>query len=233
MDNTASGECRWLSFPDRAALEEAALGIILDSAAASIRERGCFRIVLSGGEVFHSLYARIPGISTDWSAWHIYFAYEYCMPPTKPELNFRLAQEAWFDRVSIPAEQIYAIPDDVRADKAAAAYAPLLAEVDLFDLTLLDLGEDGHVASLFPGNSWGAEPHSPDVLSIFNSPRRPPQRVSLSASRLSRSRHVAFLVSGESKRRAVAAWRSGEDVPARAIMPEAGVDVLVEAALLE
>lgn len=80
--------------------------------------------------------------------------------------------------------------------------------------------------------SGGAAPGSPDTLSVFDAPKPPPQRVSLSAARLSRARQVIFLVSGESKHRAVAAWRAGKDIPARAIMPAAGVDVLVESALL-
>jgi 6-phosphogluconolactonase len=67
---------------------------------------------------------------------------------------------------------------------------------------------------------------------VFEAPKPPAQRVSLSAARLSRARKVIFLISGESKHRAVTEWRSGKDIPARAITPAAGVDVLVESALL-
>jgi 6-phosphogluconolactonase len=67
---------------------------------------------------------------------------------------------------------------------------------------------------------------------VFDAPKPPSQRVSLSAARLSRARAVLFLVEGESKRNAVAQWRMGADIPARAIHPEAGVDVLLEAMLL-
>lgn len=226
-------QCRWHPVPDRPAMEEAALGIILDSAAASIRERGRFNIVLAGGETPRGIYERLREVPADWSAWHIYFGDERCMPPTEPELNSHMAGEAWLGHVPIPEGQVHVIPGGIRADKAAAAYAQLLVGVDLFDLTLLGLGEDGHTASLFPGNPLGRAPDSPDVLPVFNSPKRPPQRVSLSAARLSRSRKVLFLISGESKRKAVAAWRANEPIPASAIMPEAGVDVLVESSLLD
>jgi 6-phosphogluconolactonase len=214
-------------------MEEAALGIILDSAAASIRERGRFNIVLAGGETPRVIYERLREVPADWSAWHIYFGDERCMPPTEPELNPYMAGEAWLGHVPIPEGQVHVIPGGIRADKAAAEYAQLLAGVDLFDLTLLGLGEDGHTASLFPGNPLGVAADSPDVLPVFNSPKRPPQRVSLSAARLSRSRKVLFLISGESKRKAVAAWRANQPIPASAIMPEAGVDVLVESSLLD
>ncbi|MEP6605401.1 MAG: 6-phosphogluconolactonase, partial [Nitrosospira sp.] len=70
-------------------------------------------------------------------------------------------------------------------------------------------------------------------LAVLDAPKPPPQRVSLSAVRLNRSRQIMFLVSGESKREAVARWRAGENIPARAIGAENGVDVLVESALLE
>jgi 6-phosphogluconolactonase len=94
---------------------------------------------------------------------------------------------------------------------------------------LLGLGEDGHTASLFPGHEWGAAPGSPDVLAVLDAPKPPSQRVTLSAARLSRAREVWFVVSGDSKREAVAQWHSGENIPARAITPAAGVDVLVAA----
>ncbi len=223
---------RWHEFADKGALQEAALAAILDSAALSIRERGHFNLVLAGGETPREIYERLRSAPTDWSLWHIYFGDERCVPPTESELNSRMAGEAWLDHVPIPAAQIHVIPSGPRADKAAQEYAQTLRGVDLFDLTLLGLGKDGHTASLFPGNEWGAAPGSPDTLAIFNSPIRPPQRVSLSAARLNRSRQIVFLVSGESKHKAVARWRAGESIPARAIMSDSGVDVLVESALL-
>jgi 6-phosphogluconolactonase len=97
---------------------------------------------------------------------------------------------------------------------------------------LLGFGEDGHTASLFPGRDWGVAASAPDALAVLHAPKPPPQRVSLSAARLSRTREMLFLVEGEAKRSAVTQWRMGADIPARAIHPEAGVDVLVESALL-
>jgi 6-phosphogluconolactonase len=102
-----------------------------------------------------------------------------------------------------------------------------------FDLVLLGLGEDGHTASLFPGHDWGVRSDAPDVIAVFDAPKPPPQRVSLSAARLSRAREVLFLVEGIAKRDAVARWRMGANIPARSIRPRAGVDVLVESRLLD
>jgi 6-phosphogluconolactonase len=136
---------------------------------------------------------------------------------------------AWLDHVPIPAAQVHTIPAELGADRAAAVYATDLQGVGDFDLVLLGLGEDGHTAALFPGHDWGDTPGAPDTLAVFDAPKPPPQRVSLSAMRLSRSREVLFLVAGPSKRAAVARWRAGERIPAGAIRPAAGVDVLVTA----
>lgn len=92
---------------------------------------------------------------------------------------------------------------------------------------LLGLSEDGHTASLFPRNDLGIAANSPETIAVLNSPKLPAQRVSLSASRLSQAHNVLFLVNGESKRDAVMHWRAGEDIPACAIRPNHGIDVLM------
>jgi 6-phosphogluconolactonase len=143
-----------------------------------------------------------------------------------------MAADAWLNRVPIPQDQIHAIPAEFGARAAALAYAETLRGVGDFDLVLLGLGEDGHTASLFPGRDWGVAASAPDALAVFDAPK-PPQRVSLSAARLSRTREVLFLVEGEAKREAVARWRASERLPAGAIRTAGGVDVLVESALLE
>jgi 6-phosphogluconolactonase len=223
---------RWHAVPDERTLQHAAFEAILAGAARAIRERGRFHLVLAGGNTPRAIYRELCAAQTDWSAWHIYFGDERCLPPADPARNSRMAAEVWLDRVPIPPSQLHAIPGELGASQAARMYTEALQTAGDFDLVLLGLGEDGHTASLFPGHEWGTAPGSPDVLAVFDAPKPPPQRVSLSAARLSRARQVMFLVSGESKHKAVAEWRAGKNIPARAIVPTAGVDVLVESALL-
>ena len=225
--------CRWHAVADEGRLQQAAIEIILSDAAQAIHERGQFHIVLAGGNTPRSIYHGLCAAQTDWSAWRIYFGDERCLPRDNSTRNSRMVAEVWLDFVTIPPSQLHTIPAELGAAQAARMYAEMLQTVSDFDLVLLGLGEDGHTASLFPGHKWGTAPGSPDTLAVFDAPKPPPQRVSLSAARLSRARHVIFLVSGESKHRAVAEWRSGQDIPARAIRPAAGVDVLVESSLLE
>jgi len=213
-------------------LRQAALEAILSGAARAIRERGRFQLVLAGGNTPRGIYRALRTARTDWSGWHVYFDDERCLPPDDSARNSRMAAEAWLDSVTIPALQVHAIPGERGALEAARMYAELLQPVGEFDLVLLGLGEDGHTASLFPGREWGAEGGAPDTLAVFDAPKPPPQRVSLTAARLSRARQVIFLVAGESKRGAVSEWRAGKDIPARSIVPAAGVDVLVESTLL-
>jgi 6-phosphogluconolactonase len=143
-----------------------------------------------------------------------------------------MARDAWLDGISIPAANIREIPAELGPEPGAAAYAKALHGAGDFDVVLLGLGEDGHTASLFPGHDWGTARDAPDTLAVTDAPKPPPERVSLSASRLSRAREVLFLVAGDSKRDAVEKWRAGADIPAREIRPPGGVDVLVEVALL-
>lgn len=232
MNHAGQDLCRWHAVPDEQALQHAALETILCSAARAIHARGQFHVVLSGGNTPRGIYQGLCAAQTDWSKWHIYFGDERCLPQADSARNSRMAAQVWLDFVPISPSRLHAIPGELGALQAAKIYAEMLRTVGDFDLVLLGLGEDGHTASLFPDHEWGAAPGSPDTLAVFDAPKPPLQRVSLSAARLSRARQVTFLVGGESKRRALAQWRADKGIPAQAIRPTAGVDVLVVSALL-
>ncbi|MGA9341108.1 MAG: 6-phosphogluconolactonase [Rhodanobacteraceae bacterium] len=220
---------RWHRVADDAALRDAAGARILDAAMRAIRDRGRFLIVLAGGNTPRGVYRALCNVHTEWSAWHIWFGDERCVAADDPERNSRMAAETWLDHVPIPAAQIHPMRGELGAERAARDYAKTLHGVGTFDLVLLGLGEDGHTASLFPGHDWGTAADAPAALAVFDAPKPPPERVSLSAARLANARQVLFLVAGESKRESVDAWRAGKPIPARAIQPASGVDVLVEA----
>ena len=230
LSTTARQIVRWHASPNEKAFQQQAIDTILDAAKAAIHERGRFDIVLAGGGTPRRIYEALRETETDWAAWHIYFGDERCLPENDAERNSRMAYDAWLSRVAIPSSQIHPIPGEAGAQIAATVYAATLSGVGDFDLVLLGLGEDGHTASLFPGHAWGTD--SDVTLAVFDAPKPPPERVSLSAPRLSRARKVLFLVSGESKREALTQWRAGKPLPAAAIRPANGVDALVSADLL-
>lgn len=226
------GDVRWHPLGDCATLQQAAHNRVLEAAARAIEARSQFLLVLAGGKTPRSLYRLLRDGDTDWSRWHVYLGDERCLPPDDPDRNSRMVAEAWLDHVPVPSAQCHGPQAELGAVVAARLYAQALSSVGPFDLVLLGLGEDGHTASLFPGHDWGTADDSPDVLAILDAPKPPPQRVSLSAARLSRARAVLFLIDGAGRRDAVTRWRAGADIPARAIRPPGGVEVLLEASLL-
>ena len=229
-DSTA---VRWIGIADATELRRAAYLRIVTAAARAIEARGRFLIVLAGGNTPRGVYDLLRAALTEWSCWHVFFGDERCLPREHSDRNSRMAAGIWLDHVPIAQNQIRIIPAELGADAAARTYEDTLRGVGDFDLVLLGLGEDGHTASLFPGHDWGVAPHARDVLSVFDAPKPPPQRVSLSAARLSRAREVLFLVEGEAKRDAMRRWRTGADIPASSIHSPAGIDVLVESQLLK
>jgi 6-phosphogluconolactonase len=224
--------CRWHPFENSGQLGQAAVDEIQRLARLAIDTRKSFTIVLSGGTTPRRVYEALRHIKTDWRFWHIYFGDERCLPIGDAERNSRMAAHAWLDHVEIPATQIHTIPAEKGADMASEEYALIVNKIAVFDLVLLGLGEDGHTASLFPNHELGDQPGAPAVLAVLDAPKPPPQRVSLSARRLSETRNVMFLVTGKSKIHAVTAWRSQKPIPASVIAPENGVDVYIENELI-
>jgi len=233
QQNISKQLCRWHHFDTTYELEQAALDLILRAAQLAINDQGAFHIVLAGGSTPRKVYEALRNVQTNWHAWHVYFGDERCLPSDDAERNSHMAGVAWLNHVAIPEAQIHAIPAQRGATIAAERYAQLVNKLEFFDLVLLGLGEDGHTASLFPGHDVGDESDSAATLTILDAPKPPPQRVSLSARRLSSAKQVIFLVTGSGKKQAVSDWRKGIAIPASKITPENGVDIFVETALLD
>lgn len=230
--SSTSQQLRWHGFTDIADLQADALLRIRTAASNAIGARGVFRIVLAGGNTPRAIYEVLRKAITDWSKWQVYFGDERCLPANDTQRNSRMARDTLLDHVPIPRANIHAIPAEAGPIEGAAQYAQTLRVIGEFDLVLLGLGEDGHTASLFPDHDWGDANDAADALGVFDAPKPPPERISLSAARLSRARCVLFLVDGEAKREALARWRAGDSIPASVIAPAAGVDVLTESSLL-
>ncbi|MFA5242342.1 MAG: 6-phosphogluconolactonase [Sulfuricella sp.] len=217
--------CIWHEYPDVALLYQRAAEGIERVAAEAIARQGAFSIVLAGGGTPRAVYQHLRHIHTEWRAWHVYFGDERCLPVDDPERNSVMAGECWLGHVPIPDAQIHRIPVQLGAEAAALRYSTVLEEIENFDLVLLGLGQDGHTASLFPGQEWGREETQAAVLAVHDAPKPPLDRVSLSAWRLSHAARVWFLVTGQDKREAVQAWRTHENIPAASIVPHRGVEI--------
>jgi 6-phosphogluconolactonase len=179
-------------------------------ARAAIAERGRFRLVLAGGNTPTAAYRLLRDRDADWAAWHIYHGDERCLAVGDPERNSLAADEAWLHHVPVPRAQVHVIPAELGAEPAATAYAQVVADALPFDLVLLGIGEDGHTASLFPGRDIPLEPL---VIPVRDSPKPPPDRVSLTPTALCRSELILLLVTGAGKQDALRRWQDGEDLP--------------------
>ena len=204
-----------LQTPEEAA--EAACEDILSAAKMAIAERGKFKLVLAGGTTPEKIYRLLAQSNADWQHWWIYHGDERCLPVEHKDRNSLMAATAWLNHVAIPKSQIFDIPAELGPKKGAELYREVVAAAMPFDLILLGLGEDGHTASLFPGHV-----HNPDELThaVFNSPKPPSERVSLSAKTLSTAHQVFFLVTGANKREAVKQWCAGANLPVEEIDSE-------------
>jgi len=217
---------RWKSFESIEGLRHAVCDAIVSSAQAAIQQRGQFSIVLAGGHTPRAAYRLLRDLPQeaylDWSKWHIYHGDERCLPPEHEDRNSLMVEQVWTHFVGIPKENIHDIPAELGPVAGAAAYANTLAGAPTFDLVLLGLGEDGHTASLFPNH---AVDNRADAVPVFNSPKPPSERITISQNRLNNTRQVIFIVSGAGKQNAVDHWRKGVAIPATLIAPKNGVDV--------
>jgi len=213
---------RWHQFNTQDEINQAAVSRILQAAKEAIAKHGSFLVVLAGGSTPKSVYQLLAKEQADWANWHVFHNDDRCLPVDHAERNSKMAREAWLNHVAIPQTQIHDIPAELGNIEGAKAYAKRLAGVRAFDLVILGLGEDGHTASLFPGH---AVDNSADVVPVFNSPKPPADRVTMSQNRLNNTHEVMFLVTGAGKQDAVNQWLKGEAIPATLIAPACGVDV--------
>ncbi|WBQ08551.1 6-phosphogluconolactonase [Kribbella sp. CA-293567] len=190
---------------------------------------GVAQVVLTGGRVAAVVYravAESPARSAiDWRRVEFWWGDERFLPEGDPERNETQAWDALLSHVDVDPALVHAMPADTGqgAEAAAAAYAETLAAtagvedgdgVPAFDVLMLGVGPDGHVASLFPENPARVVVET-STVAVYDSPKPPPTRVSLTFPALANSRETWFVVSGEDKAEAVADALSGtSDLPA-------------------
>ncbi len=188
-------------------------------------------VALTGGTIAEVVHRQIaqravlgaPDRAVDWDQVVFWWGDERFVPRDSPDRNARDAREVFLDVVG--ARHVNEVPStDDAADVAAAAtaYSGALrgSDADDFDLVMLGLGPDGHVASLFPGFPQ-LDIDDDIAVPVTGSPKPPPERVSLTFGALNRARAVWFLVSGEAKaeavRRSLADDGDLHETPARGI----------------
>lgn len=221
--------------PDLEALSARAAEMIADR----IRNgRAPFRLALSGGTTPRGCYRRLAHLhQVPWEGVEIFLGDERFVPHDHPDSNYRLIRETLLAG-GVSPRAIFAVPADGTAENAADAYeeilrqqygaSHLLADLPLFDLQLLGLGEDGHTASLLPDQPVLEERER--WVAVVPEGRREP-RVTLTYPALESSRLTLFLVSGAAKKQMLARARAADPaIPAGRLKPKGDVIWLVDRA---
>jgi 6-phosphogluconolactonase len=185
-------------------------------------------ICLTGGTIADAVHREVArqsvGRNVDWRRVELWWGDERYVSSDDDERNAGQARAAWLSHVDLDPDRVHEMPaadeEYVGVMDAAAAYGEEVRAhgSGRFDLMMLGVGPDGHVASLFPGTPQ-LDADSITVA-VTDSPKPPPQRVSLTFPALNRSRQVWFLASGDGKAEAVARALGGadvHDVPAAAV----------------
>jgi len=182
---------------------------VAEAAAAEIAQAlrdGAQSLVITGGTSPIRTYELLSEIEVEWGRVSVLFGDERCVPPLDPESNYRIAKEHLLDRVN--PGTVYRIPAELGPDEGADLYAEVVANVAPFDFVLLGVGEDGHVNSLFPGHK--ALKATGLTAGIHDSPKPPPQRVTMTLEAIRDARAVLIIATGAGKAEAVAMARRGE-----------------------
>jgi 6-phosphogluconolactonase len=233
MNNIRINGARVEIWRDLAELSERAAELLI-GIAREAAAHGAFTLALSGGSTPKALYellateeksARIP-----WEQAHIFWSDERCVPPTDPQSNYRMADEALLSRVKIPDEHIHRMRGEDEPASAAEAYAAELekqfgAGDPRLSLILLGMGEDGHTASLFPRTHALADASHTVVANYVE--QLASHRLTMTLRTLNAAATVIFLVSGEAKAAALDKVFEKEAIeddapPARLVRPAHG-----------
>ncbi|CAD6217276.1 unnamed protein product [Miscanthus lutarioriparius] len=212
----------------------------------SVKERGYFAIALSGGPLvsFLGKLCEAPYNKTlDWSKWYIFWSDERAVAKNHAESNYKLTKEGFIAKVPIPHGHVYSINDNATVEDAATDYEFMIRQLvkvrtigvserndcPKFDLILLAMGADGHVASLFP-NHPAMELKDDWVTYITDSPQPPPERITFTLPVINSASNIAIVSTGDDKANAVhlavSDTTEGPDaptsLPARMVQPTDG-----------
>lgn len=209
---------------DRESLAVAVAGELVARLADAQADGGIPQIALTGGSVAEAVHHELARLTeesevaaeVDWARVVFWWGDERFVEPASPERNERQAREAFLDLVDVDPALVHPMPSTESAESAEAGATAYGEEMrahgsGLFEVVMLGLGPDAHVASLFPG--YPQLDVDDIAVAVHDSPKPPPDRISLTLPCLNRTKAVWFIVTGEDKANAVAlALAEGTDV---------------------
>jgi 6-phosphogluconolactonase len=202
-------------------LAEAAARAVLADLEAAVEAHGTATWVLTGGSTPAAAYRRLAAhdlrAGVEWDRVRVAMGDERCVPPDHPDSNWGQAAAALLDHVPVPGHHLLRPQGELGAEPAADAYQATLAALPAapggaprLEVVWLGVGEDGHCLSLFPGRPE-VEVGDRLVVPVHDSPKPPPDRVSLTLAALAGTERLLVLAAGAGKAGAVARARAGDD----------------------
>ncbi len=176
-------------------------------------ERGVAHLALSGGATPARTYELLASEPVDWTGVEVWFADERCVGPEDPQSNYRLASQTLLGPAGVPPGRVHRMEGELGPEEGARRYRLALEEhassndgdLPVLDLIVLGIGPDGHVASLFPGAATLDAGEQALCLGVRDSPKPPPERITLSLPVLRAAERCLLLAVGASKADAVSA----------------------------
>ena len=197
-------------------LAEAAARFILEKINTCLNTSPRCRIALPGGRTPASCLKLLAKSNLQWDKVDWFLGDERCLPIGDEERNDVMIHKSLFSYASDKAENFHPMKAELGAEKAASDYAKIIDSFDAFDIVILGMGEDGHTASLFPGNN-ALNDSSHSVVAVHDAPKPPQDRVSLSLKTLSEAKLRIILAAGSDKKTAIDKVKSGEKLPINCI----------------
>lgn len=184
-------------------------------AQLTIEKQGRFHMVFPGGTSPWPIFSSLRETNLPWEKIILYPSDERCVPIHTPTRNDFMIDELLIRPRLLPKDNLIRIPAETNPVAAAKHYHKLLRQVSYFDLVLLGIGADGHTASIFPNY-----PESPDnAYPVFDAPKKPSTRITISANCLRRSQHRWALAFGTEKKPIMLSIQQGATLPITRIQP--------------
>ena len=204
----------WHTFESLELAAQATARRIAELIEQFLQQNNICHVALPGGNTPAKCFHYLSQKNINWQQIHWYLSDERCLPVGHAERNDVMIQQHLWSKIQASDKTKHTIPAELGAAEAAEKYAAIMNNI-ILDIAFLGMGEDGHTASLFPDNIALKNLHS--VVPIFNAPKPPAERVSLSITTLQRAKHRIVLTTGDSKRRAIAQIKNRVDLPVNRI----------------